>query len=134
MPEPEAPVRTVIHETLETADHAQPPGIATSTLPLAPVAATFWVAGVSVASHGAPAWVRTKPCPATVSVADREALLLFAATTYPTLPLLVPEVGVENMIQLTGLCAVHEQLEPAVMPILPVADVDGTDALVGVML
>jgi hypothetical protein len=81
LPEPDAPVRTVIHETLDTAVQLQPPGIATSTLPLAPAAATFCVAGVSVASHGAPAWVRTNDCPATVSVAEREPLLGLAATT-----------------------------------------------------
>lgn len=69
-----------------------------------------------------------------MSVADRELLLLFAATTYPTLPLAVPEVGVENVIQLTGLCAVHEQPDPAVTAMLPEPAVDETDALVGEML
>jgi hypothetical protein len=69
-----------------------------------------------------------------VSVADRELLLLFAATAYPTLPFPVPEVGVEKVIQLTGLCAVHEHPEPAVIAMFPVPAVAEIDALVGEML
>lgn len=81
MPEPDAPVSTVIHEELETAVHAQPLGIVTSTLRSPPADVMLCVEGVSVASHGAAACVTTKASPATVSVADRELLLLFAATT-----------------------------------------------------
>jgi hypothetical protein len=41
LPEPVAPVRTVIQLALGTADHVQPAGTATSTLPFPPAAATF---------------------------------------------------------------------------------------------
>lgn len=133
LPEPDAPVRTVIHDALDTADHAQPPGREMSTLPLAPAATMFCVAGVSVASQGAPAWVSTNDWPATVSVADRDALVLFAATLYPTVPFPVPDVDVENVTQLAGLEAVHAQPEPAVIAMLPVPEVAATDALVGEM-
>jgi hypothetical protein len=80
-PDPDAPVNTVTHETLETADHEQPVDNATSTLEFAPAATMLCVAGVSVASHGAPDCVMTWGCPATVIVADREVLDVLAATT-----------------------------------------------------
>ncbi len=79
-PEPEAPVRTVIHETPETAVHAQPAGTVTSTLPSSPPAAMFWADGVNTASQAAPACVMTNGSPATVSVVDRELLVVLAAT------------------------------------------------------
>jgi hypothetical protein len=41
LPEPDAPVRTVIHDTLDTAVQLQPPGMATSTLPLPPADTTL---------------------------------------------------------------------------------------------
>ena len=80
-PEPDAPVSTVIHDALATADHEHPPGIRTSRVPLPPAATIFCVEGKSVASHGAPACVSTNDWPATVSVADRWLLVVFAATT-----------------------------------------------------
>jgi hypothetical protein len=46
----------------------------------------------------------------------------------------VPDVAVEKVIQLTGLCAVHEQPEPAVTLMLPDPAVAATEALVGEML
>jgi hypothetical protein len=134
LPEPDAPVRTVIHDTLDTADHEQPPGRAISTLSLAPAATMFCVAGVSVASQGAPAWVSTNDWPATVSVAERDALVVFAATLYPTVPFPVPDVEVENVIQLAGLDAVHAQPEPAVTAMFPVPAAAVIEALVGEML
>jgi hypothetical protein len=80
-PDPEAPVSTVIQDTVETAVQLQPDGMATSTAPLfVPAAGTLWVVGVSVPSHGAPACVITNDWPATVSVVDRELLVLLAAT------------------------------------------------------
>jgi hypothetical protein len=134
LPEPDAPVRTVIHDTLDTADHEQPPGRAISTLSLAPAATMFCVAGVSVASQGAPAWVSTNDWPATVSVAERDALVVFAATLYPTVPFPVPDVEVENVIQLAGLDAVHAQPDPAVTAMFPVPAAAVIEALVGEML
>jgi hypothetical protein len=67
-------------------------------------------------------------------VADRDALELLAATTYPTLPLPVPEVAVENVIQETGLCAVHAQPLPAVTVTVPEPAAAPADALAGEML
>ena len=134
MPDPEAPVRTVIHDTPGTAFHAQPDGTLMSTASSSPAARMLCVAGVNVTSHAAPACVITKDCPATVNVVDREVLVVFAATEYPTEPLPVPDVAVENVTQLAGLCAVHAQPEPAVMAMLPVPEVDATEALDGEML
>lgn len=80
-PEPDAPVSTVIQDTLGTADHAQPTGEVTATLKLAPAVATLCADGVMVALHAAPACVMTKGWPATVIVAERELLFVLAATT-----------------------------------------------------
>jgi hypothetical protein len=80
LPDPEAPVSTVIHDTPDTADHPHPLGSETSTLAVAPAAAMVWFAGVSTASQAAPAWVIVNDWPATVIVADRELLLLFPCT------------------------------------------------------
>jgi hypothetical protein len=49
-------------------------------------------------------------------------------------PLPVPEVEVEKVTQLAGLCAVHAQPAPAVMAMVPVLEVAATEALVGAML
>jgi hypothetical protein len=46
----------------------------------------------------------------------------------------VPDVEVENITQLTGLCAVHEQPEPAVIAMLPDPAAAGMEAVVGEML
>ncbi len=81
LPEPDAPVNTVIHEALEAAVHAQPPGRLTLTLPLPPASLMFCVVGDNVASHVAPACERTNASPATTIVVDRELLFGFAATT-----------------------------------------------------
>ena len=124
----------MIHDALETPLHEQPPGRVTVALKFPPAAATFCVAGVKVASQGAPACVRTKDWPAMVSVAERELLSGLAATLYPTLPLPVPDVEVENVTQVAGLAAVQLQPEPAVTAMVPVPDVEATEALAGEML
>lgn len=134
LPDPDAPVRTVIQDTPETADQAQPPATAMSTLAFPPAAAMFCVAGVSDASHDAPAWVITNGCPATVMVADRELVSGFAATTYPTDPFPLPVVGVEKVIHATGLCAVHAHVPPAVTAIVPGVCDAMTETVVGEML
>jgi hypothetical protein len=41
---------------------------------------------------------------------------------------------VENVIQLTGLCAVHAQPDPAVTAMFPVPDAAVIEALVGEMV
>jgi hypothetical protein len=133
-PEPLAPVRTVIHEALEVAVQAQPDGRLTSTLPSAPAAAMFCVAGVSVASHVAPACVMTNGWPATVSVVDRELLLVFAATLNPTLPLPVPDVGVLNVTHEALFWTFQKQARPAVTVIVPVPALADSEALAGEML
>ena len=80
LPDPEAPVRTVIHDTPGTAFQAQPAGTLMSTASSSPAARMLCVAGVNVASHAAPACVMTNAWPATVNVAEREAVPVLAAT------------------------------------------------------
>jgi hypothetical protein len=45
LPEPDAPLVTVIHDALEAAVHAQPPAVVTATDPLPPVASNDWLVG-----------------------------------------------------------------------------------------
>jgi len=45
LPLPDAALVTVIHGALAVAVHAQPVPAVTATLPLPPVASTFWLAG-----------------------------------------------------------------------------------------
>ena len=127
-------MRTVTHEALEVAVQAQPAGTLTSTLASAPAAAMFWVAGVSTASHAAPACVMTKGWPATVRVVDRELLLVLAATLNPTLPFPVPEVGVLNVTHDALFCVFQKHARPAVTVIVPVPADAVSDALAGEML
>jgi hypothetical protein len=134
LPEPEAPVSTVIQEAPETAVHPHPDATVTSTLPSAPAAAMFWVVGLNTASHAAPACVMTKDWPAIVSVVDRELLVVFAATLYPMVPLPVPVVGVLNVIHAAVFWVLQKQPSPEVTAIVPVPAAAFTDALVGEML
>ena len=67
-------------------------------------------------------------------MAERELLLALAATTYPTLPVPVPEAAVLKVTQLTGLCAVHAHVVPAVTAIVPEPAEAVIDALAGEML
>jgi hypothetical protein len=46
----------------------------------------------------------------------------------------VPDVAVENVTQVAGLCADHEQLDPAVIATVPDPAVAATEAVVGEML
>ena len=76
----------------------------------------------------------TKGWPATVIVAERELLPGLAATTYPTPPVPLPDVGVPNVIQGAGLCAFQLQPDAAVMLTVPEPEPAVTDALAGEML
>ena len=132
-PDPDAPVSVVIHETPGTAVQLQPEATLTLTLPSSPAAAMFWVVGVSVMPQAAPACVITNDCPATVSVVDRELLVVFAATLYPTVALPVPDVGVLNVTHDALFCVFQKHPSPAVTAIVPLPAEAGSDALVGEM-
>jgi hypothetical protein len=133
-PEPEAPVRTVIQDAPDTAVHAHPDGTLMSTLPSSPAAAMLSVAGVSTASHAAPACVMTNDCPAIINVVDRELLVVFAATLYPIVPLPVPVVGVLKVTHEAVFCVLQKHPSPEVTAIVPFPADAVSDALVGEML
>ena len=80
LPLPVAPAVTVIQASLLVAVHAQPPAAATVTVPVPAAEVGLAVAGEIVGVQGAPAWVIVKVLPPIVSVAVREAVLVFAAT------------------------------------------------------
>ena len=77
---PVAPAVIVTQLALLVAVHAQPVAAVTATVPVPAAAVGLADAGEMVGVHGAPAWVIVKVLPPTVSVAVRDAVLVFAAT------------------------------------------------------
>lgn len=69
-----------IHGTPLVAVQLQPAGNVTLTLSVRACAPTDALDGDSVALHAAPDWVSENVCPATVTVAVRDAAAGFAAT------------------------------------------------------
>ena len=61
----------VIHDTLDVAVHLHPPATSTVAVFFDWPGGTCSVPGETLTVHGAPAWVMTYDCPATVSVVDR---------------------------------------------------------------
>ena len=76
----------------------------------------------------------TKGWPATVSVVERELLLVLAATLYPTVPFPVPDVGVLKVTHDAVFCVFQKHARPAVTVIVPVPAAAVSEALAGEML
>jgi hypothetical protein len=80
-PLPDPPPVTVIHDVaLLAAVHAQPVCVVTAIDPVDALEPTDVPVGEIVKLHGTPDWVIVKVWPATVTVPEREAVLVFAAT------------------------------------------------------
>ena len=77
----------VSHVALLVAVHAQPVAAVTVTLPLPPAATMFCVAGDSAIVHETPDCVTVTVCPATVTVALRDDVVVLAAAVTVTVPL-----------------------------------------------
>ena len=69
----------VTHPALLVAVHEQPAVVVTATLPEPPAAANDWLAGDRLNAQLAAACVTVNVCPATVSVAVRATVAVFAA-------------------------------------------------------
>src|SRR4051812_50171333 len=83
----------VIHDALLEADQAHPAVVVTATVPDPPALVNDWLVGEMLnAQLGAAAWVTVKVCPATVSVAERVDVEVFAAAVKLTVPLPEPLV------------------------------------------
>jgi len=113
------PVTTVTHPALLVAAHAQPAVVVTATLPVPPAAVNACEVGAMLKEHGAPACVTVNVCPATVSVADRALVVMFAATLKAAVPLPVP-LAVTAVSQPALLVAAHAQPSVDVTATLPV--------------
>ena len=132
-PVPLAPLAIVSHVALLDAVHAQPVATVTVTVPVPPPATILCVAGDSATLQGAPAWVTATVWPATVRVALRDTLDVFAVAVTVTVPLpdpLAPVVTVSHAVAL--LVAVHAQPEPDVTERLAVPPATGTLVVSGV--
>jgi hypothetical protein len=131
VPGPEALVGdvTVIHGTVDAADHAHPADVFTSNEPCPPSSSTFVEVEDSANVQPCP-WVSVNVCPATVSVALRAGPVVAAAAYWTCpFPLPVEPAAIDSHVAL--LDAAHVQPLPAVTLIVPVPPDDGTDALEG---
>ncbi len=131
LPEPVAPLVTVIQASLLAALHEQPVAMARALLPLPPDAVNDWLAGVMDGEQGAAACVTVNVMPAIVSVPVRLDATVFAATLNPTVPFPEPVAPLVTVIHETLLPAVHKQPVATVTVLLPLPPAAVNDWLVG---
>lgn len=131
LPDPLAPLVTVIHEALLVAVQLQPVATVTLLLPLPPLAVTDCVVGEIDGEHEAAACVTVKVAPAIVIVPVRVDATVFAATLKPTVPLPEPVAPLVTVIHDALLPALHEQPVATVTLPLPVPPAAVKDWLVG---
>jgi hypothetical protein len=131
LPDPFAPLVTVIQLAPLAAVHGQPAVAVTVTEPVPPPAATVWLVGEIVgAVHVTDDWFTVNVRPAIVIVPVRAAPE-FAATLKPTVPLPDPFAPLVTVIQVAPLAAVHGQPAVAVTVTEPVPPPAATVWLVG---
>lgn len=129
---PPVPLATDVswsHPALLPAVQGQALPVATVRLPVAPAAATDWLAGASVKPHAA--WLTVKVAPAIVSVPVLVVPRLLGVALNPTPPIPVPvapDVTVSHGVSL--LAAVHAHPAPAATVTWPVPPSAETEALV----
>jgi hypothetical protein len=133
LPDPVAPLVTVIQGALLAAVQLQPAATVTLLLPLPPVAATDCVVGEIEGEHDAAAWVTVNVAPAIVKVPVRLEATVFAVTLKPTVPLPEPLAPLVTVIQDALLPALQEQPVATVTPLLPVPPAAVNDWVVGEM-
>jgi hypothetical protein len=120
---------TLIHDAGLEAVHAQLADVVTVIVPVAPVAPRVSAAGLTVKAQ-APAWVTLNVFPAIVSVAERDELVVFAATVKPALPPPLPEAPLVIVTHEAALVAFQAQPLPVVTVTEPVPPAAATDWLV----
>jgi hypothetical protein len=125
LPDPAAPLVTVIHALLLAAVHGQPAGAVTAPLPVPPDAVNHSLA-VETARHEFAAWLTVKVLPATVSEPVRLDPVL-GATSKLIVPLPDPAAPLVTVIHTLLLTAVQGQPATIVTVALPVPPVSGND-------
>ena len=118
------------HDPPPVAVQLHPLVVVTLTVPVPPVAVSDRLAGEIVYAH-APACVTVNVLPATVSVPVREAVAVLAATLNLAVPFPDPDAPAVTVIHELLLTAVHAQVEPVVMAVVPVPPAAVTDWLLG---
>lgn len=133
LPEPDAPLVTVIHALLLTAVHGQPAVTVTVLVPFPPDAVNDWLVGDVEGVHDVPdaSWLTEKVVPAIVSEPVRLPEELLAATVNATMPLPAPDAPLVTVIHGLLLTAVHGQPVVAVTVLLPFPPAAMNDWLVG---
>ena len=131
LPDPVAPLVTVIQETLLPAAQLQPVAAVTVLLPVPPAAGSDWLVGEIDGVHPAASCVTVNVTPAIVSVPVRLEATVFAATLKPAVPLPDPVAPLVTVIQAALLAAVHEQPVATVTLLLPVPADAEKDWVVG---
>ena len=134
LPEPDAPAVIVTHPALLAAVHEQPAVVVTATLPEPPAATKLCDAGERLNAQLAAACVTVKVCPATVNVADRADVVVFAEAANVTVPLPLPVAPVETVTHPALLAAVQAQPAPLVTAIVPEPPAAAKDWLAGEIL
>ena len=118
--EPLDPPVTVTQLAPLVAVHAQPDVVVTAAVPVPPAPPSAWVDGEMLNAQPAADCVTVKLWPATVSVADRLVVTVFAATLKVTVPLAEPLDPPVTVTQLAPLVAVQAQPVGVVTTTLPV--------------
>ena len=135
LPEPVAPLVTVIQAALLAAVQLHPLATLTLLLPVPPVAVKDWLVGVIDGEQETAACVTVNVAPAIVRVPVRLEAVVFAATSKVTEPLPDPVAPPVRVIHAALLVAVHAQpvaavtvlppLPPAAVKDWPTGEIDG---------
>jgi hypothetical protein len=125
---------TVIQDAELDTVHAHPAPVVTAIVPVPPEALSVSEAGLTENVQAVPDCVTVNVCPAIVRVAEREAVVVFAATVKPTLPGPLPVAPLVMVTHEAPLVAFQEQPAAAVTDTEPVAPAAGTVWLVEEML
>jgi hypothetical protein len=130
------PATTVTQVALLVADHAQPAVVVTDAAPDPPALANDWLVGEMLNAQlgAAAAWLTVNVCPATVSVADRVDVAVFAAAVKLTEPLPEPDAPAVIVTHPALLAAVHEQPAVVVTATVPEPPAAAKDWLAGEIL
>ena len=131
LPDPAAPLVSVIQDALLAAVHAQPLATVTALLPLPPAAVNDWLVGEIDGEQAAAACVMVNVAPAIVSVPVRLEATVFAATSKVAEPLPEPVAPPVRVIQAALLAAVHAQPVATVTALLPLPPAAVNDCVVG---
>jgi hypothetical protein len=130
LPDPDAPLVSVIQALLLTAVHGQPAATVTVLLPLLAAAGNDWLVGDTAGEHEFPACVTVKVAPAMVSVPLRPDPVLAAAVNL-TDPLPDPVAPLVTVSHDALLAAVQLHPVAAVTLLLPPPPAAAIDCVVG---